>query len=340
MDPHVKNAELEVKNAQLVAKIAGLNAENHALKDKYLALLLRIQELERLKADEASGADEVSGDDEVPEPTGPFVAREAQEFIDRCWENYLKGLDSSKRLAYELAVEGYQGVPCFVQKFENGAKLILGSVYNLLDADFCEKLISESGSGNLRIVNVANGEFPSLIGDDNYTNVSVTLADWCDDGEFKMTEKDLDIISGWIHYSISKGDTVFVHCVEGKSRSATAILAYMWKYHEWTFAHTLKEIRKVRTFGGAQRVEPNVTFKKVLNEWASGAGGFDDGADAIEVAAGGAGGAGVEHELPSNWTCLACTVENANSNPICVVCGAKKGSTEHDPKVGGSTSNR
>jgi protein-tyrosine phosphatase len=81
-------------------------------------------------------------------------------------------------------------------------------------------------------------------------------------------EQDLDGIIqrgvAKIEECVSRGEKILVHCLAGKSRSATVVLAWMMKSKELAFEEALTELRKAHPLAS-----PNTTFVKYLKSLTS-----------------------------------------------------------------------
>jgi hypothetical protein len=58
-----------------------------------------------------------------------------------------------------------------------------------------------------------------------------------------------------------QGKKVFVHCVQGISRSSTVVISYLMRYKRWTMQRALKHVKTVRPI-----VNPNPGFLEQLKE--------------------------------------------------------------------------
>lgn len=58
------------------------------------------------------------------------------------------------------------------------------------------------------------------------------------------------------------GQTTYVHCAQGVSRSGMVITAYMMKKHSWTRDEAIAKIRAKRPV-----LRPNPAFMELLSEW-------------------------------------------------------------------------
>ncbi|KAG2378019.1 hypothetical protein C9374_008641 [Naegleria lovaniensis] len=65
----------------------------------------------------------------------------------------------------------------------------------------------------------------------------------------------------YIDQAIQKGNHVLVHCMKGRSRSASIVIAYLMRKNGWTYQETLKMVQQKRSI-----VQPNVGFERQLLE--------------------------------------------------------------------------
>ncbi|KAG2393570.1 hypothetical protein C9374_007101 [Naegleria lovaniensis] len=65
----------------------------------------------------------------------------------------------------------------------------------------------------------------------------------------------------YIDQAIQNGNTVLVHCMKGRSRSATILIAYLMRKNGWTYLETLRMVQQKRSI-----VQPNEGFERQLLE--------------------------------------------------------------------------
>lgn len=95
-------------------------------------------------------------------------------------------------------------------------------------------------TGIHRILNVA-WEVGNYFPDDfSYMNVPVS-----DDGGEDLFAT-LDTCIDFIDDAGKKGERVLVHCVQGISRSASVVIAYLMRNHGWSLQAALKHVREAR----------------------------------------------------------------------------------------------
>ena len=71
---------------------------------------------------------------------------------------------------------------------------------------------------------------------------------WLDDLDFDVSN-DLIRAADEIHNSLSHKQNVLVHCQMGRSRSVTAVLAYLVKYHKMSVSEALSLVSNKRDIG-------------------------------------------------------------------------------------------
>lgn len=81
---------------------------------------------------------------------------------------------------------------------------------------------------------------------------------WSDNIKFKAID-DFDKVASYINEQILLGHNVLVHCQTGRSRSATAICAYLIKYHDMNVETSIKLLKDARPIA-----HPNSGFTNQL----------------------------------------------------------------------------
>lgn len=80
-----------------------------------------------------------------------------------------------------------------------------------------------------------------------------------DDGFNASIDKYLDEIVDLIESYINQKKKIYVHCVQGRSRSASICIYYLMKYHKLTFDEAFDKISNIRPC-----ISPNMNFIKEL----------------------------------------------------------------------------
>lgn len=94
---------------------------------------------------------------------------------------------------------------------------------------------------------------------------SVSHIDVKDDGSPAQKNKlqlVLDKTVDELHHNIESGNTCFVHCLYGISRSSTIVAAYLIKYKKFTVPNAIGYISSLRP-----QVSPKFNFMMLLNEY-------------------------------------------------------------------------
>jgi len=84
---------------------------------------------------------------------------------------------------------------------------------------------------------------------------------WSDDPKQKITSTQIDEIIAFINGARATGGSVIVHCAQGKSRSGTAMIAYIARTHRLTVEAAMKFVQARR-----HMVSPNAGFHRQLKE--------------------------------------------------------------------------
>jgi protein-tyrosine phosphatase len=90
-------------------------------------------------------------------------------------------------------------------------------------------------------------------------NVTFLNLDWIDATSFEISDDSLDECCRFIHKARTSGNSVLVHCAQGKSRSATAVVAHLMASYRWTYSEALAAVQARR-----KMAEPNPTFQQRL----------------------------------------------------------------------------
>jgi protein-tyrosine phosphatase len=82
-----------------------------------------------------------------------------------------------------------------------------------------------------------------------------------DDGLDNSFSDNLDIIVDSINYHITNGKNIYVHCVQGVSRSASVVIYYLMKYNNFSFDRAYVTLLFKRPC-----ISPNINFIKELQK--------------------------------------------------------------------------
>jgi protein-tyrosine phosphatase len=86
---------------------------------------------------------------------------------------------------------------------------------------------------------------------------------WNDWPDFNVAS-DFDTAANFIHESLNKGESIVVHCFAGRSRSVTAIMAYLIKYKNMSVDKALLLIKQAQP-----QARPNPGFISQLRTFES-----------------------------------------------------------------------
>jgi atypical dual specificity phosphatase len=117
--------------------------------------------------------------------------------------------------------------------------IYVGSGYHASNWELLEKLEIT------HIINVAV-EIPNYFENDiDYLKIDKIK----DDGEEIYNKNELDILLENIHKILkNKKNKLFIHCLVGRSRSVTILIAYLIKYHKINLDESLKLIKSKREY--------------------------------------------------------------------------------------------
>jgi hypothetical protein len=126
--------------------------------------------------------------------------------------------------------------------------LYLGNSINAADED----ILSEYNITT--IINVTDS-IPNFFENKfNYYNIPIK------DRNDALFGSELKTVSEIIHDKIQNNEKVFVHCVEGRSRSVTVIIYYLMKYKNYSFNEAYKFIKNKKEI-----INLNISFVDELN---------------------------------------------------------------------------
>lgn len=80
--------------------------------------------------------------------------------------------------------------------------------------------------------------------------------------EQDMTNELLDETSDYIHEVLSSDNKILIHCSYGKSRSSSLVIAYLIKYHDYSFERARLFVKEKR-----ELIEPNPGFQYRLKNY-------------------------------------------------------------------------
>lgn len=142
---------------------------------------------------------------------------------------------------------GYRNSPT-ISKIEDG--LYMGDLAGAKDIPTLKKL-----GVTLVIIFMSDNDYKK---DDDIEYHHVNISDSWDTNIMKLFDPVYDLIK----FYRDSGDTVYVHCLLGVSRSASFIIAYLMKDRNWTYRRAHRYVLKKR-----QCVHPNFGFVCQLREY-------------------------------------------------------------------------
>lgn len=151
-------------------------------------------------------------------------------------------------LCHKGDVLGMEGpTPAHVDTF-----VFLGSKLHSEEVD----VISRLGCSN--VLNCSQ-DLPNCFESDN----AAVKARYCrlpivDDSSQDMTEA-IAVGTEFLRNCCSRGERVLIHCAEGKSRSATIVIAFLMQQHGWSHFQALSHVQAARAI-----VQPNPGFMRQL----------------------------------------------------------------------------
>ena len=142
---------------------------------------------------------------------------------------------------------------------EFGANEIVPNLWlgNIYDAHNLEGMRRNDINSVLTVIRGVPPGFPES--DLRYLCIDAMDVDW-EDLESKFQESN-----GFISQEIDDGRSVLVHCVQGKSRSATLVAAYLMRYHGMTAQEAIDHIHSKRPLA-----DPNPGFRRQLQSYEDG----------------------------------------------------------------------
>lgn len=153
------------------------------------------------------------------------------------------------------------GKPSLIFTLDNGHSLFLGGFKSVLNTPFLER-------NNVRgIVNTAANlsmfgpKWNEGVSRAKEKGVEFLELNWVDSVKQVVDPQVLAEAVKFIHTRLEKC-SVLVNCAQGKSRSATVVVAYMMLLNGESYDDSLEGVRK-----GRMMADPNPNFKKQLLEW-------------------------------------------------------------------------
>mmetsp|Transcript_4850 Transcript_4850/g.9757 ORF Transcript_4850/g.9757 Transcript_4850/m.9757 type:complete len:227 (+) Transcript_4850:182-862(+) len=183
------------------------------------------------------------------------------QFVSDAWsKQFPHGFFVSDEAEVEIALQNAElSMPCLVEE-EAGTKLFIGAIYSACNQPvvFREKITT--------IITCANDTrgFPTFNKQlrrmkENLGIQHATLT-WKDDDEQVLSKDDLGGAIKFIHKQRQGGESVLVHCVMGKSRSAALVLSYIMAKERISVDDAMEKLKVKRD------VAPRESFLKQLRE--------------------------------------------------------------------------
>ena len=128
--------------------------------------------------------------------------------------------------------------------------MYLGSINSVYDIDRLKEL------GITHIISVIAGFTPPYTEDFNYLVLNAM------DTTNTDLSKHFDYTNSFIDEAFNSGSKILIHCMAGRSRSATILAAYIIHKFGIDYENTIRSIKSKRCI-----VEPNSYFVEQLNEY-------------------------------------------------------------------------
>ncbi|GMI08639.1 hypothetical protein TrRE_jg6019 [Triparma retinervis] len=183
------------------------------------------------------------------------------KWVSDSWtKQFPKGLFVNDAAEVAIALENAEmAMPSLVEE-EAGTKLFIGAIYSACNQPviFKEKITTV-----ITCTNDTRG-FPSFNNNvkrlKNNLGVLFATLTWKDDDEQILSKDDLGGAIKFIHKQRQGGESVLVHCVMGKSRSAALVLGYMMAKEGIGLDEALEKLKACRD------VAPRESFLRQLKE--------------------------------------------------------------------------
>lgn len=158
--------------------------------------------------------------------------------------NFINNLFVPIRLFFENYITNLADNKDISQISEN---LFIGNISTAANRNFLQD------KGITHIINILSHKFEPFSKDFEYLFIEAYDTLECD------LTFSLPITNLFIRNAIKNGEKVFVHCMDGKSRSVSIVLAYMMSLSEDSIDNLLGEIQVVRPIA-----QPNTSFMSQL----------------------------------------------------------------------------
>lgn len=167
--------------------------------------------------------------------------------------------------ALEFSQKGEKTPSCILPSSDGVGGLFHGGFKGVMNSDFLRK------EGVTHIVNTAKGleifgpKYLQGVATAKELGITFLELGWEDTTSFVIPETDLGRCVEFIHEARGNGGSVLVHCAQGKSRSATAVIAYLMACYDGKgveFGEGLRIVQEQR-----KMANPNPTFTQVLQSF-------------------------------------------------------------------------
>lgn len=193
----------------------------------------------------------------------PNMCRNCMKNISKHHKQSVTNEDVLKALEYSQ--KGEKTPTLVLEPTDTRGALFLGGFKAVTNEDFVAK-------DNLKgVVNTAGVSLFGLFGkkfENSYKDmltrhcVECLYVNWVDQITFDIPDEDLGSVLRFIHAKLSACGAVLVHCAQGKSRSSTAVVAYLMVVMELGAVDALAFVRERR-----KMAEPNCRFMEKLKEF-------------------------------------------------------------------------
>lgn len=155
--------------------------------------------------------------------------------------------------------------PTLILKQEGSyGQLFLGGFKAALNSEFLQKenvhaVVNTAGSGLFRLFGKKLEK--TYLEATSLGNLVSLFLEWEDSISYDITDEDFGKVINFIHEHRQKGGSVLVHCAQGKSRSSTAVVAYIMAVLNLPLAEAYSFVQKRR-----KMAEPNAHFMFLLHQ--------------------------------------------------------------------------
>lgn len=197
-----------------------------------------------------------------PHPLKPNICTACNKLINKHSADSIAN-DECVLKALEYSQEKEKVPTCVIEAAAGKGALYHGGFKAVMNVKFLQKESIKHVVNTARGLEVFGPKYTAAV-EQVKTELSCTFLelDWDDSQQFDIPDDDLVKCVQFVHAAISKGHSVLVHCAQGKSRSAVAVIAYVMASQGVTFeeaAELVKEKRKM--------AEPNPSFAMKLKRF-------------------------------------------------------------------------